>query len=233
MPSHKSVQDVCKLRDSKGRLITALMWRANRLVDALAKLSATLHRLPEEALRKVDIARQLVKYEAAKLGVVTHRANNHKVTGLDEGGAITTKTARDSTAQSQRRSPQCGLGNPNATQGRSSSGERLTATANHHSFAISSLPGRVTAPVLHEGALHAAGQKRKGNFGTNVAAQALARKRGRIMAHSTLREDANEQQLLAKWIATRDLAPHAGPSAQQRLDELRARLKARAATSPS
>ena len=80
-----------------------VMWRANRLVDGLAKIAAGRHRLPDWAFKMLGAAAQLVKHAAAQLGVVTHRANNHKVAHLIEGGAMVTKICRDSTADSRPR----------------------------------------------------------------------------------------------------------------------------------
>ena len=46
MPSHVAQSSIGVALDSRGRPITATMWRANKLADALAKLAAGRHRLP-------------------------------------------------------------------------------------------------------------------------------------------------------------------------------------------
>ena len=99
MPSHTSIGGIRNTLDSTGQPITILMWRSNRLVDGLAKVAAGRHRLPGWAFQGLGAAAQLVKHAAAQLGVVTHRANNHQVTHLIDGGAVVTRVCRDSTAE--------------------------------------------------------------------------------------------------------------------------------------
>ena len=138
MPSHESVEAVGRLRDSQGRPITSVMWRANRLADALAKKAASEHRLPSHALHQVEASAQLVRYHAAKLGVVTHSANNHHVPMVDESGATVVKVVREATVQ-----------RPFKTRrdvGPSTLGaERLTAIASHGEIASNS-DTQMTAP---------------------------------------------------------------------------------------
>ncbi len=236
MPSHESVRAIGRAKDSHGRPITSVMWRANRLVDALAKRAASEYRLPTWALRQVDTAAQLVKYQAAKLGVVTHRVNNCRASQILDGGATVTKLLRDSTAERQPRAP----GHRRRRQQPSADpapslpsgpppapllGERLTAAANQPR---TSADARVTAPGLIADDRYAfGGRKRKCSSSVDLAAQVRACKRATLTAQHQLREDLVEQQQVASWVATRHLVPQKGPSAQERLAELRARLKGR------
>ena len=46
MPAHGPASSIGHAKDSRGRLVDAIMWRANRLVDLLAKSATAEHRLP-------------------------------------------------------------------------------------------------------------------------------------------------------------------------------------------
>ncbi len=99
MPSHKSASNLSGLKDARGQAVTTLMWRANRLADALAKDIAARHRLPRWALSIVRNAGALLKHQAARLGTATHLANNHEVLVTLANGSTVKKFVRDSTAQ--------------------------------------------------------------------------------------------------------------------------------------
>ena len=79
------------------------MWRANRLVDFLAKSAASPHRLPKKTVEKVKVAATLVQHSAAVLGAATHRANNFLVEELLPDGTTAQRSKRDSTAESMWR----------------------------------------------------------------------------------------------------------------------------------
>ena len=74
MPAHAPASDIGRARDSEGDPITATMWRANRLADALAKAAAGEHRLPVQATAWVRNAAALVQHAAATRGAITHTA---------------------------------------------------------------------------------------------------------------------------------------------------------------
>ena len=99
MPSHTSPHAIASVRSSDGEYITPVMWRANRLADALAKTAAAAHRLPGWVPRLVASASTWVKHQAAKLGAVTHAAKKFLVTRVDEEGASTKLVLRDSSAR--------------------------------------------------------------------------------------------------------------------------------------
>ena len=99
MPAHGAAHTIGVARDSNGECITAIMWRANRLVDVLAKSAAGRLRLPKWIFRQVEDMAALVQHHCAKLGVVTRMANAHTVTVQGEDGVEKSLTIRDSTAE--------------------------------------------------------------------------------------------------------------------------------------
>ena len=213
MPSHTSSGGICKAVDSTGQPITILMWRANRLVDGLAKIAAGRHRLPGWAFKMLGAASQLVKHAAAQLGVVTHRANNHKVSHLTDGGAMVTRICRDSTAESQR--PRCSKVKPppSSASTPASSGPTEQATpAAPAQFATGSNPAR--------------GTKRCSPLEL-TASIAGRRKAHAAMRQQQLRLDLQEQEQVARWVASRDLTASSGPTAQERMERLRQRLRSK------
>eukprot|EP00973_Karenia_brevis_P076524 10631097-Karenia_brevis.AAC.1 len=102
MPAHSATNSIGRSKDSKGMPITALMWRANRLVDVLAKAAASPSRLPAWATTRVQAAAKFVQYNAARLGVATNRANNCAVAVVTDDGTTTQRYMRDSTADRPR-----------------------------------------------------------------------------------------------------------------------------------
>ena len=54
-------------------------WRANRLVDALAKTGAAIVAPAPGTIDLVTSAESLVRHRLAQLAQATHRANNHTV----------------------------------------------------------------------------------------------------------------------------------------------------------
>ena len=82
MPSHRSASEIREVRLASGRRISAAVWRANRLVDALAVIAAANKPRLAVAGDFVRIARNTAKLALATLGAVTHAANNHVVTTI-------------------------------------------------------------------------------------------------------------------------------------------------------
>ena len=97
--SHGSAASIGHTKDSNGRFIDLVMWRANRLVDILAKLAAARCRLLPWALSGVQDAGKLFAHHAARLGTVTYNANNYRQDVLNEEGQEVFKLLRDSTAK--------------------------------------------------------------------------------------------------------------------------------------
>ncbi len=96
-PAHKSLNAVGELKGSNGRRLTIVDWRANRLVDKLAKIAATAQRTSKHIRELLPSADAAVAHAACLLGAVTHAANNHEVTAIDGDGETTTTVCRDST----------------------------------------------------------------------------------------------------------------------------------------
>ena len=77
-------------------------WRANRLVDALAKTGAASVAPAPETINLITSAETLVRHRLAQLAQATHRANNHSVTVLNKEGEWVTKVLRDSVSRPLR-----------------------------------------------------------------------------------------------------------------------------------
>ena len=82
-PAHLSLQEACTRTKSDGCYMTFRDWRANRLVDVLAKKGAGWHRRPRELRTQADAAMAAASHALVLLGVVTKCANHHQVTGHD------------------------------------------------------------------------------------------------------------------------------------------------------
>ena len=78
---------------------TSIDWRANRLVDALAKSEARVRALPMACERLLDSAVPAVLHAAMLLGrvTVTFAANNHLIETKGHDGTICNKVVRDAT----------------------------------------------------------------------------------------------------------------------------------------
>ena len=213
MPSHKSIVGIRSAVDSTGQPITTLMWRANRLVDGLAKMAAGRHRLPEWALQRLAAAAQLVKHAAAQLGVVTHRANNHQVTHLVDGGVTVTRVCRDSSAERQR---------PRFFKVRLPASSTKTSDSNGPAQSTSSI---APAP-LGAGSRSARGTKRC-RPPEPTASTVSRRKTLAAKQQWQLHQDLQEQEQIARCIASRELAVRSGPTAQERIERLRQRLRSK------
>ncbi len=96
MPAHGSSATIGVATKSNGHTISGLDWRANRLVDALAKAAAAFDRVLPWIAQKVWESGQLAEHAAASLGVVTHAANMHNVQAQRPEGTSVTRTFQDS-----------------------------------------------------------------------------------------------------------------------------------------
>ena len=96
MPAHQSPAAIgCALR-STGTPITALDWRANHLVDGLAKRAAAIGATTAEESRLVTSAEKLVRHCAGQLAAATYKANNYVECYVDSNGCNKTRSRRDS-----------------------------------------------------------------------------------------------------------------------------------------
>ena len=74
-----------------------LDWRANRLVDALAKTAAAHDAAPSKVVRCLQKADVAAAHAACLLGIVAHAANNHTTSELGDGGQVVQTDSRDSS----------------------------------------------------------------------------------------------------------------------------------------
>ena len=80
-----------------------LDWRANRLVDALAKMSAAEAQCMPACPELVESAAIALRHAAMLLGRVTHAANHHVVYEPDDSGELVAKIRRDAVQCSHKR----------------------------------------------------------------------------------------------------------------------------------
>ena len=226
MPAHGAAHTIGVARDSRGQPITALMWRANRLVDLLAKRAAAPDRVCASVMRGLDECKQYVRYCLAKLGVVTFAANHCRKVVLADDGSSTTVLARDSEAARPPRKP-C----PRQRGGASAYG-RLAISPPPPPGTGGGLPlERIVAPASQSEwsntmRVHSANARRP-------AAEMQAAKRRRhqrwLKRH---REAAEDETRTAKWLRTRQ--PTCLPStASARLEALQKRVRERVAAQPA
>ena len=97
MPAHQTLSSVGERKLSSGMRLSFVDWRANRLVDALAKMAAAEWRTSEAVRKLLDSAAAAVKHSAMLLGRVTHEANNHEIAVTGDDGVITKMRVRDAT----------------------------------------------------------------------------------------------------------------------------------------
>ena len=110
MPAHQPLSAIGNATLSNGKVLSGVDWRANRLVDALAKAAAETVRAPRPLRCLLESGRAAVKHRAAVLAVVTHAANNFKEPVLQPDGSWGTRTLRDaqqpaSYKRKQRKEP--------------------------------------------------------------------------------------------------------------------------------
>ena len=75
--------------------LSCLDWRANRLVDALAKAAAAINQPPPAVVKLLESAKVAVRHSATLLGRVTHEANHHSMEVIGPDGLPVTKLCRD------------------------------------------------------------------------------------------------------------------------------------------
>ena len=95
-PAQQSRSRVGQAVLSNGTRLSPIDWRANRLVDVLAKRAAAFHQLTTDAANTLAHAASLSQWALAQLARVTHSANNHETVLVDEQGVSHTKVTRDS-----------------------------------------------------------------------------------------------------------------------------------------
>jgi len=217
MPSHESAQAIGLALDSDGQPISPRMWRANRLADLLAKAAAGKNRLPAWVTSLVASAGKLVKHQAAKLGAVTHAANNYETTEVVDGGALVKRILRDSTAER----PQLAFRKK----------KKLAATAAPKPSALPSPDARAEVDSDLELLAHerSSPRRRSGRRGAassaDAASAARQRKRRALSSVEELKAEAADEARVASWIASRSFTQRPGPTASERMSALRARIR--------
>ena len=99
VPAHQSLQMVGETKLSNGCRLTVADWRANRLVDALAKAAASELQASKDTLAFLASAEAAAGHAAALLGVVTHAANNFTEVETHEDGTTSKRILRDSVGK--------------------------------------------------------------------------------------------------------------------------------------
>ena len=95
MPSHTSRATVGVTLRSDGSLVTNIDWRANRLVDVLARRAANRQRVPQATRDLLSLARETVEYYAARTGAATKAANTFTQTAFRDDGTTYLAKHRD------------------------------------------------------------------------------------------------------------------------------------------
>ena len=101
MPAHQPLSAIATAVLSNGKLLSGVDWRANRLVDALAKQAAATMRTPVEVRSLLESGQAAVKHHSAVLGVATHAANNHEMAFQRPDGTMGFHTIRDAQQPSR------------------------------------------------------------------------------------------------------------------------------------
>ena len=98
MPAHTTAAGASQRVKSDSKPLSTAEWRANNLADRLAKNGAASTQLTIAADAAIKAAGDALLQAAARLGTVTHAANNYKTIVVREDGTTVTHVARDSSA---------------------------------------------------------------------------------------------------------------------------------------
>jgi hypothetical protein len=200
MPAHMSRLTATTAGKSDGSPLSYVDWRANRLVDALAKAAARTRRLPAELRSLHASAAQAAGHAAALLGVVTHAANNFQESHWDQEGRLHTRTYRDAWLPPFQ---------DHASGARSGQRGSRGAVAKAREQPAELAPCAATPSVADSAR----------------AAKAKAREQQELREEA--REGRALQTWLSDCAAT--LRPAAGPTATERLEAVRRRIAAKEA----
>ena len=95
MPAHQGLAAVKNRVLSNGTELSTVDWRANRLVDALAKHAAAQRQAPMAIRRLLVSGRAAVRHAAALLGQVTHAATHCMMECTMPDGTVEWRACRD------------------------------------------------------------------------------------------------------------------------------------------
>ena len=177
-------------------------WRANRLVDLLAKAAATRARLPKRLFEFTKAADTLHTHLAARLGMVTYAATNFERTAYDAHGKEIVQVVRDSAGQrpqwprTWRRFP--------PQQLRQQVAQPTAAASSGTSTAPAAGPTPRTSPPL-----------------------TTKEKRRRLTECHLQQQRVSSARQVANHLAATSLAPTTSPPACDRMAALRDRIRAR------
>ena len=96
VPAHQTLKAVGEVKLSNGCRLSIVDWRANRLVDKLAKVAAEELQRPRSTLQLLASAEAASAHAACLLGIVTFAANNCIEETCNADGTIARKVLRDS-----------------------------------------------------------------------------------------------------------------------------------------
>ena len=190
MPAHLPRSRVGQTKLSNAVKLSPSDWRANRLVDILAKRAAAFHQITAAASASLSHAASLSQWALAQVARVTHFANNCEVTITDADGHSSTKMARDSMEK-----PKFAKAN--------SSRKRAAPAPQHKPRDISAVAPWMPEPVL-EGRARASKVRRCAAMQRTKAANlqvasAITRMGGNLKQASTFEQsDAKRARLLAR-----------------------------------
>ena len=196
MPAHGSAGTIGSATMSNGEKVGPLHWRANRLVDLLAKSAARPLRVHCKVRKLIQTASHALEYSLAKLGVVTHAANNFETTVVLPDGHRSTQTLRDSAGMKAPHSRTSGMKR-----------ERVQDTTIHENVARSTLCVRVDVVV-------------------GVSSVAKRRKSAVRIKEAALEYEADyERRFMESWkTGHTPLRPNDHRPAPQRFADVRARV---------
>ena len=96
MPAHLSRKMVGEIKLGNGQRLSHIDWRANRLVDKLAKLAAWAAADTTSCFEVLKGGEAAAAHAAIVLGIVTHAANNHRTAERQPDGSVKHTVLRDS-----------------------------------------------------------------------------------------------------------------------------------------
>jgi len=250
MASHGSRATIGVATLSDGSPITRGHWRANRLVDALARCAAEGVRVPAQARRLLKTAEQATRHEAAVLGLATHAASNHRISAVRPDGSYFWATRRDAYPPAyENTSGRAGRRKARAAAETENGPDRPEAAQLQPTTAPNTDPdpeqpeAAREPPERPDAGQAAAATTPLGAAGPDRPQAAEAPRpgpaelaRGKAERARQAREgqqDAADARFLATWLDDRARAhpeaPRQGPTAEERLAELRQRVAARSA----
>ena len=102
MPAHGGRNTIGVAIKSDNTPVTRVDWRANKLVDLLAKSAAAPDRFGPAIRKRIEEASFGIRFSLCRLGCVTHAANHYKSAETLPSGEVIVNIKRDSMAEYQR-----------------------------------------------------------------------------------------------------------------------------------